>query len=94
MPKNMSLAEWGKRRAALSDAFHAIPGCREWAMKPLARRRNAIAMAVSSKIPMEKAGLKDNYEKAYYDYLWKDAELHMEAYGFWPTFEVEEIEEI
>ena len=92
MPKNMSLAEWGNRSKALSDAFDAIPGCQEWFLSAGARRRNAIAMAVSSKIPKEKAGLKDKFEQAYYDLLWKEAQLHQEAYGIWPTFEVEEIE--
>lgn len=92
MPKNMNLAEWEKRSKALSDAFNAIPGATAWFIASGARLRNAIAMAVSSKIPKEKAGLMDKFEQAYYDHLWKEAELHQEAYGFWPTFEVEEIE--
>lgn len=92
MPKNMSLAEWGNRSKALSEAFNAIPGCTDWFVSAGARRRNAIAAAVNSKIPKEKAGLSGEFEAAYYELLWKEAQLHQEAYGFWPTFEVEEIE--
>lgn len=92
MPKNMSLSEWGKRSKALSDAFNAIPGAKDWFIASNARRRNAIAMAVSNKVPMNKAGLKDKMEQAYYDHLWKEAQLHQDAYGFWPTFDSEEIE--
>lgn len=92
MPKNMSLAEWGNRSKAISEQFNAVSGYKQWLITSDARRRNAVAMAVSSKIPKDKAGLKDKMEQTYYDQLWKEAQLHQEAYGFWPTFAVEEIE--
>lgn len=92
MPKNMSLEEWGKRSEALLDDFYAIPGCEDWSYKVGTSRKNEIAYAVNCKVSEEEAGLKDKFEKAYYDYLWKEAELHQEAYGFWPVFEMGEIE--
>ena len=92
MPKNMSMAEWAKRRQALYDAFIAIPGCSDWIIQARGSDKNDIARAVNAKVPAADAGLKDKHQKAYYDYLWKDAELHQEAYGFWPTFDMCEME--
>lgn len=92
MPKNMSLEEWGKRSKALYDEFAAVPGMKDWSYKAGASKKNDITHAVNCKVSAADAGLSDKFEKAYYDYLWKEAELHQEAYGFWPVFEMEEIE--
>ena len=55
-------------------------------------RENEIIHAVNAKIPREKAGLKNEEERQCYDRLWKEAEDHEKEYGFWPTFEMGEME--
>ena len=92
MPKNMSLEEYLKREKALCEELHAIPGYQEWSAKVPTSRENDITYAVNCKVPAKEAGLKNEFEKAYYEYLWKEAELHQEAYGFWPVFEMGELE--
>ena len=55
-------------------------------------RKNDIIHAVNSKTPKEKAGLKNAEEREYFDTLMKEAEEHEGKYGFWPTFEMGEME--
>lgn len=57
-----------------------------------ASRLNEITDAVNRKAPKDKAGLKEEFEEIYYDRLWKEAEAHEKKYGFWPVFEMEEID--
>lgn len=92
MPKNMSFEEWSKRSGDLTKKLDAIPGYREWSHTSRASRRNDISYAVSCKVPKEEVALENAFEEAWYAYLWATAELHEEAYGYWPTFEMEEIE--
>lgn len=60
--------------------------------KARASRLNELTDAVNRKTPKAEAGLKEEFEEMYYDRLWKEAEDHEKKYGFWPTFEMEEIE--
>ena len=92
MPKNMSTEEYLKRSKANYEKLSAIPGFKEWSSKTWTSRKNDIIHAVNCKVPSAEAGLNDKFERAYYEYLWKEAELHQEAYGFWPVFEMGEIE--
>lgn len=55
-------------------------------------RKNEIISAVNRKIPKEKAGLKTEVERTFYERLWKEATAHEKKYGKWPVFEVCEIE--
>ena len=57
-----------------------------------ASRKNEILVAVNCKLPKEKAGLKTEVEKMFYERSWKDAVAHEKKYGFWPTFEMCEID--
>lgn len=57
-----------------------------------ASRINEITSAVNSKTPKAKAGLKNDAERVYYDELWKEAMDHQKKYGFWPVFEMAELE--
>lgn len=57
-----------------------------------ASRRNEIAYMVSCKVPKNEAGLKLDIEEQYFDSLMETAREHEAIYGFWPTFEMEEIE--
>lgn len=57
-----------------------------------ASRKNKISYAVSAKVPKEEAGLKGDVEAKFYDSLVEQAKAHEKKYGFWPTFELEEIE--
>ena len=57
-----------------------------------ASRLNEITSAVNRKVPKDEAGLKEEFEEIYYARLWKEAEAHEKKHGFWPTFEMEEIE--
>lgn len=56
------------------------------------RRKNAIIAAVQSRTPKEMAGLQDEVESWFFDSLVKQAEDHVKKYGFYPTFELCEIE--
>ena len=56
-----------------------------------ASTRNHIAIAVSQRIPKEEMNYSEA-EEAYYDILTEEATEHEKVYGFWPTFEMEEIE--
>lgn len=88
----MTLQEYMKRCKALSEELNKIPGYKAWSLESRASRRNEIAYAVNCKVPKEEAGLKNAFEEAWYNYLWKNAELHVEKYGDWPVYEMEEIE--
>ena len=88
----MTFEEYVKRSNALSEELDKIPGYREWSNNARASRRNEIAHAVNCKVSAEELGLKNKFEKAWHEYLWKTAELHNERYGDWPVFEMEEIE--
>ena len=57
-----------------------------------ASRLNQITYAVNCKVPKEEIGLKSEVEEMYYDSLIKQANEHFEKYGFYPTFEMEEID--
>lgn len=88
----MTFEEYMKRSQALSEELDKIPGYRDWSNNAKASRRNEIAHAVNCRVSAAEIGLKDKFEKAWYNYLWKSAELHNKRYGFWPVFEMEEIE--
>lgn len=55
-------------------------------------RINDIIHAVNFKIPKAEAGLKNEVERRYYDNLTKEAQNHEKEYGFWPAFDMVEIE--
>lgn len=55
-------------------------------------RINDIIHAVNFKIPKEEAGLKNDVERQFYDSITEEAEAHEKKYGFWPAFEMCEIE--
>ena len=57
-----------------------------------ARDRNRISTLVSCRVPKEEADLKNTYEEMYFDLLMEQAEAHLIKYGFWPTFEMEELD--
>ena len=57
-----------------------------------ASRLNQIIYAVNCKIPKDEAGLKTSVEKRFYDSLISEAKDYEKKYGFWPTFDMEEIE--
>lgn len=57
-----------------------------------ASRLNEIISAVNAKMPKAKAGLKTDVEKMFYERLMKEAKEHEKKYGFWPTFDMTEIE--
>ena len=92
MPKNMSLDSYVKQNDAIYEDFLKVPGCRAWIMNARGSEKNDIIRAVNNQIAKDQAGLKDDVQKAYYDYLWKSAELHQKAYGFWPVFDMYEME--
>lgn len=92
MPKFMSFDDWKNQSDAIYDDFVKIPGCKDWDLDARGSLKNDIIRAVNSQVPKDQAGLKDDFQKAYYDYLWKSAELHKKAYGFWPVFDMYEME--
>lgn len=55
-------------------------------------RKNQIIDAVNRKVAKDKAGLKDEVEKMFFDRLMLEAAAHEDKHGFWPTFEMCEIE--
>ena len=55
-------------------------------------RKNDIIDAVNRKVPKDKAGLKSDVEKMFYDNLWAEAEALQKKYGDWPVFDMYEIE--
>jgi len=57
-----------------------------------ASRLNVIIGAVNSKLKQQDAGLRDEFERMFFDNLVAEAKSHEEKYGFWPTFEMMEID--
>lgn len=55
-------------------------------------RLNDITYAVNCKVPEKEIGLNSDIERMFYGRLVKEAEAHEKKYGFWPTFEMGEIE--
>lgn len=55
-------------------------------------RLNQIIHAVNCKVPENEIGLKGETEKQFYDNLIKQANEHVKKHGFWPVFEMCEIE--
>ena len=55
-------------------------------------RLNQITDAVNRRYPKEAVGVEPGAEERHYDALWAEAEEHASRYGFWPTFEMGEIE--
>ena len=55
-------------------------------------RKNVILNAVNRKVPKEKAGLKNEVERIFYERSWKEATAHEKKYGEWPVFEMCEVE--
>ena len=55
-------------------------------------RKNQIIMAVNAKIQKEKAGLKSPVEEMFFERLMAEAKTHKKKHGFWPVFEMSEIE--
>lgn len=56
------------------------------------RRKNSIIAAVTCKMPEMKIQLETEVERMFYQRLWKEAEAHLEKYGFWPTFDLYELD--
>lgn len=57
-----------------------------------ASRRNAITRAVSCKLSKDDFKPNTDAESWYFDSCTQLAEAHLEKYGDWPVFEMEEIE--
>lgn len=55
-------------------------------------RLNQIIAAVQNRIPKDNAGLKDAVEEKFFDSLEKQAADHVKKYGFFPVFDLYEIE--
>ena len=53
---------------------------------------NEIIYAVNCKVSKEKLALRSAKESRFFDNLVDEAVAHEEKYGFWPTFEMGEIE--
>ena len=60
--------------------------------KMKASRLNQITHAVNCKVPKEEIGLKNEVEETYYNSLIAQANEHVKQHGFWPTFDMDEIE--
>lgn len=56
------------------------------------REINRIIYAVNCKVTMDELDLKTDVEKEAYKRFWAEAEAHEKKYGFWPVFEMAEIE--
>ena len=56
------------------------------------RELNAIISLVQSRVPKEEANLKDEVEEMFFDSLEKQAEQHVKEYGFFPTYELCELD--
>lgn len=55
-------------------------------------RLNQIIYAVNCKVPEKEIGLNGEVEKMFYDSLIEQANEHVKKHGFWPVFEMCEIE--
>lgn len=64
----------------------------EWCYNLPGSQRNRIVRLVNCRVPKSEADFKNEFEEMLYDELWGYAEEHLKKYGFWPTFEMAEIE--
>ena len=64
----------------------------EWKYNLPGSQRNKIVQMVNCQVPKNEAGLKGDFESRFYDEIWGYAEEHQKKYGFWPTYEMAEIE--
>ena len=55
-------------------------------------RLNEIINAVNCKVKKLYIGLKNEVEERFYENLIEEANEHLEKYGSWPVFEMDEIE--
>lgn len=56
-------------------------------------RKNEIIIAVNNRIPKAQFALNDKVEEQFFDNLLREASEHEQKLGFWPTFDLYEIEE-
>ena len=56
-------------------------------------RINRMLYAVSCQVPKDEFGQLTEQESECYDGFWKEAKAHQERYGFWPVFDIGEIED-
>ena len=56
------------------------------------RIKNSIITAVTCKRTDLEAYLESEVERMFYQHLWKEAEAHLEKYGFWPVFDLCELD--
>ena len=71
------------------------PGSREYIIelgKMPARRLNEIIMMVERRTPKEEASLCSETEEIYFDRLMESAVEHEKKYGFWPAFQLWELD--
>lgn len=64
----------------------------EWFSNLTGRQTNEFLRAVNAKTPKDQIEFKNKFGEQYYDRLWEEAEAHEKKYGFWPTYEMCEIE--
>lgn len=57
-----------------------------------ARQWNRIICAVNKKETAEEAGLKTDAELLHYKNIWNEAEEFLVKYGYWPVFDLAELE--
>lgn len=55
-------------------------------------RINVMIDAVNRRIPKSRADIRSKDEEMWYDAVWADAEQHQAECGFWPVYEMGEIE--
>ena len=55
-------------------------------------RKNQIIRAVNSKTPKKEFKFKSDVEEKFFDNMMTEAAAHEKKHGFWPTFEMCEIE--
>lgn len=64
----------------------------EWRSNLTGSLWNKILRAVNGKIPKAEMKFRNEFEEQLYDETWAEAEAHVKKYGFWPTFEMAEID--
>lgn len=64
------------------DGFYKMSG----------RETNRLLYAVNCKVPMEEMEFKSEIEREAFKRFWEEAEALHKKYGFWPVFEMCEIE--
>ena len=55
-------------------------------------RINQLLMMVNARVPAEQADTHGEHEAGLYRSFWAEAVGHQREYGFWPVFEMGEIE--